>query len=589
MIRFLKSVAFVISAVIVLADSSPECRAQDPFARYDLMMDHDPDFPVQGFVQEMGEGVLELWETALKRDEPALQRMVLDSVTIAYRREVNVDQLKPTIVQLLNNPEQSIHVARAAASTLIAIDARDQTATLADAVARHGISLGNVVEPALSRWESPAMKDTWLSRIENGGFTESQLMLAIEGAGQLKLAESAKTLTSFVTNQRKSPRLRMASARALAKLGDESVVSTAQSIVDQSDDETLTAILACELLRNQSNDQTVEIISRLAKHEQSAVQAAALSILLDIDSNHVIDFIDDAIKSPDVNVRRPCVDAIVDQKIADRMTQLAMVLDDVNPSLRRHVAAELIRLADDDSLKNPVIEAATDILNGNSWRGCEQACFVLTKLDHKASGRRMVELLKHERGEVRVATAWGLTQLRVESLLPDMVEHGMSVFQAFKSGKMSGNSPGYTTQMAHLFMAFGNQDYKPADKLIRLYLPKDFSLGADSRAGAYWAAGKIHRDDPPADIVKMMITQLSDTESFFPEVESVRRMCLAGLYFTNAKEGIPAIRKYARGMDHMSLACFFCLEKLAGEPMPEIPEARFTYDDWILIPLTTRK
>ena len=433
------------------------------------------------------------------------------------------------------------------------------------------------------------MKDVWLSRINDGGATDGQLMLAINGAGELNLSEATEALAELVANQRKSPRLRMSCARALAKHADKSFVATAESILDQGASDTLSAILACELLKNQAGDDTVQLATRLVGHEQSVVQAAALSLLLRIDSSHVLPHVDDALKSPDVNVRRPCVEAIVDQKIADRMTQLAIVLNDVNPSLRNHVADEMTRLAKTESLEKPVIEATMGVLNENDWRGCEQACIVLTELQHKDAGRRMVELLKHERGEVRVASAYGLTQLRVKTLLPDMVEHGLSVYQAFKSGKMNANQPGYTTQMAHLFMAFGDQDYRPADKLIRLYLPKDQSFGEDARAGAYWAAGKIHRDDPPADIVQTMLTQFQDTESMLPEVESVRLMCLAGFYFMNTKEAIPAIRKYAKGQHRLALACYVCLEKLAGEPMPEIKTARFKYDDWILMPLTTRK
>ena len=86
--------------------------AQDPFARYELMMDHDPEFPTSGFVTQIEDGVLELWETALKRDEPALQRMILDSIKIAHRRKVDVSQLNPTVIELLKK-KRSIDSRRA--------------------------------------------------------------------------------------------------------------------------------------------------------------------------------------------------------------------------------------------------------------------------------------------------------------------------------------------------------------------------------------------------------------------------------------------------------------------------------------------
>ena len=249
----------------------------------------------------------------------------------------------------------------------------------------------------------------------------------------------------------------------------------------------------------------------------------------------------------------------------------------------------MVQLAGTDSLKQPVIDAAMDMLRQNNWRGCEQACVVLAKLDHKESGKRMVELLAHKRGEVRVASAWGLTQLRVPDLLPDMLEHGMEVYRKFKSKEFNSGMPGYADQIGHLFMAFGDQKYVPADKLVNLYLPKDLNLGVESRAGAYWAAGMLHEKDASPSLIKTMITQMNDTESLIPEVQPVRLMCLVSLTRIKAKEALPSFEKYAAGRDGLALAAQLSLEKLTGKPMPEIPLLKLQYDDWILMPESMRK
>ena len=134
-----------------------------------------------------------------------------------------------------------------------------------------------------------------------------------------------------------------------------------------------------------------------------------------------------------------------------------------------------------------MIESVVEIQSKKQWQGCEQANYVLGVLKHFPAGARMVELLGHQRGEVKVSSAWGLNQLRLKEHLPAMLEHAQSIWDGFQSKQLNGLTRGMTLHQAFLFNAFGDQRYQPAKSLMRKYVPKNFEIGADARIAAVWA------------------------------------------------------------------------------------------------------
>jgi HEAT repeat protein len=245
----------------------------------------------------------------------------------------------------------------------------------------------------------------------------------------------------------------------------------------------------------------------------------------------------------------------------------------------------LLQLAEDPGLRKQVIVESMRVLRQDQWRGCEQACVLLARLDHKDSGRRMVELLGHERGEVTVAAAWGLTQLRVEALLPDMLDHAQSVFDGFRAGQLNDDMPGASLHVAHLFIALGDRKYGPADPLLRQYLPKDFSLGAESRAAAAWAVGFLYEEDPQQDLVALLAGRLNDIGGLEPELDVVRQMCAVSLGRMNVESSRDDLRKYAGSGGGVPGACSWALERITGEKPPPIEPQVRPVDDWFLAPL----
>ena len=207
---------------------------------------------------------------------------------------------------------------------------------------------------------------------------------------------------------------------------------------------------------------------------------------------------------------------------------------------------------------------------------------MLTKLEHRPSGRRMVELLGHQRGEVQVAAAWGLTKLRIEELLPDMLDHAQSIYDGFRSGVLNDNMPGVSLHIAHLFIAFGDQTYEAAEPLLLEYIPKDHSLGLESRAAAAWALGLLHEGDADSDLVPIFVARLYDN-AIDPDTHELRSMCAISLGRMMAESALPDLRQLAATS---MPACYWAIERMTGEPPPEeVTHDPAIVNDWFLAPI----
>ncbi len=552
--------------------------AVDPFADYGMAMYERPALPAAQSEVTFPPGLLKLWTKALQRPEVELQRMVIDSMALAHRQGLpDVGELRPDLRKILRAPDQSLDLVRAAANALIALESRNDADLLAEVAVRHGGTVAQIVEPALATWKSNVMKEVWLERVRSRVSSSLSMVMAIEGLGKIGASEARDALAEIVKQPRAPASVRMASAQVLARLDSSGLVELAQLIRSgSSESNPLPAVLAIELLSAQNGADSVAMLEDLLDHPSHAVQSGALAQLLRIDPELVDSHIDRFADSSDAGIRTTCARSMIATKKVQRIEQLAAILDDENPSLRREVSTALVNLASVAQLKEEVIQRVSDVLNQDSWRGCEQASVVLAKLDYDPAGPRMVELLAHDRGEVKVAAAWGLTQLKIEELLPAMLAHAQGV---------NDLAPAVREQVAHLFIAMGDQRYAAAVPLMREYLPKNFTIGTNARAAAAWALGLVYEDDPQADLVNIMLERLNDTRSVEPELSEVRRMCAVSLGRMKAEAALPVLRENGGTEAPASHASDWAIQRMTGEPMPVFPPRQTEIGGWFLSPI----
>ncbi len=596
-LKKLRLILVGLIAVVSVTPGVPPAGAQDPgdvvpgrFREYDMLMKQRP--ALEFFKKkELGfpAGLQELWMKALKRPDPELQRLVIDSMAMAYAQNLQgLESAVGELVTLAAADNQDLDVLRAAVQTLVVLDVREHQELFARLATEKGAPISEIVEPALAKWRSRVMQEDWVSRVETQAASPSQIILAMNGIGELKAVQARDALQTLTKNSSALRRLRMTAARTLGKVDPGGQVELAKQILAQrSRPEALNALLALAAVEADDSAGSIAVLEGLVKNENSAVQSEALEHLYRIDPELLVPFIDELVESRDANVRWWCARTLVAGRDVQRVPTLSNLLNDLNPGLRRFVSRSLVEFCDSEDLRPAVIAETERVLAGNQWRGCEQACVVLGRRVYKPSAERMVELLGHPRGDVQVAAAWGLTQLRVAKTLPDILDHAESTFQGLVSKQLSESAPGVTLHLGHIFNAFGDQEYQPAEPLMRKFVPKSYDYGEFSRSAAVWALGMLHQGDADSDLVPILTERLLDDGGEMPEMDWVRIMSAVSLGRMKATSAVDSLQGYAGDTDLVGSASRWAVEQITGMPvpLPTLRDTSNTKDQWFLTPL----
>jgi HEAT repeat protein len=272
---------------------------------------------------------------------------------------------------------------------------------------------------------------------------------------------------------------------------------------------------------------------------------------------------------------------------------LADRLGDRHPEVRRKAREALREFAAKKELRDGVLAEATRVLRGQRWEGLEQAAILLTQLDHKPAAGRLLALLEHDRPEVFITAAWGLRKLAVPATLPAVLPYVEAELKRQLAGENLPNRPSAALvmidhQLAQLNQFLGERKYRPADGVLRRFVPRaDRRLGPESRAAAVWALGLLHEGKEAPELVGPLQARLKDMRSIPPEFPQVRWMSAVTLGRTQAKAAVPTLRIYYGGKpdeDPVSNACGWALQRLTGEAVPAPETIRKVQRDWFLTP-----
>jgi HEAT repeat protein len=313
-----------------------------------------------------------------------------------------------------------------------------------------------------------------------------------------------------------------------------------------------------------------------------------------LDPGHVLALLDGILVSPDANVRRFAIEALVLRPTAEHVTILGDILSDPHPALRGRARTALEGLAVKAEWKDAVIREGIRVLGGKDWRGLEQASLVLGHLDHKPAAGRLVELLRHQRPEVFVTAAWGLRQLAVPDTLPATLTYYESEYKAMFAPALGGGRPpaDVDLQLSQLGQFFGRAKYEPADGLLRRLVPQATATtnpaGQEARAAAVWALGLLHEGKAPPDLVGPLVSRLTAVRPFDIEGPPVRRMAAIALGRMKAADALVTLREFAPAMkpslDPVNNACCWAIGQMTGEKISQ-GVIEVTARDWFLSPV----
>ncbi|MCA9121555.1 MAG: hypothetical protein H6822_13205 [Planctomycetaceae bacterium] len=555
--------------------------------RVDNIMYQDPSFPEVTEHLEFHEGLKPLWLESLARPEAELQRMAADTIALAHRAGMkNLEDTAAPLIAILRKEQLEPSVRRAAAHTLVVLDARQAAEHFAEIAMTGSQELAMIVEPALASWNYEPMLEMWRQRLTDSDCERVKLQLAMRCLGEVKDSAAVPLLLDIVTDSNAEGPVRHSAARVAAIVGGPGVVVTAGELSAEPVGQPTASLLAVTLLEEQSSPEAIDALKRISGGGTGVASGLALRELYEIDPKLIYDDAAAAIRSTDVNVRRVGCETLAHRADVDSIALLAPLLSDSNPSLRRDVSNLLLRLAEQISLRDVVIQHTVEVASRDDWRGLEQSLIVLAMLDHEAVADRLLELLTHRRPEVRVTAAWGLRKLAVAETLPAMLLHANQETDKVAAGTHELRyAITIDMQLSQLFQAFGQLEYKPADPLMRKFIPKTLFYGGSSRPAAVWALGKVNAGGVNEELSALFAQRLKDGLSPMPEFEDVRRMSAVGLGRMEAKPQLKSLRTFVTEVpSSVGQACAWSIEHLTGETTEFSLEYAVSTMDWFLIP-----
>ncbi|MCS7045725.1 MAG: HEAT repeat domain-containing protein [Gemmataceae bacterium] len=592
------------AATVLVLCAAGRLAAQPFDAAIESTMYKSPDLPTPVQVKVFPEGAKELWLKALDRPEADLRVQVAAAVARAHRQGIKgFDQFVAPLTVELERPDQHPAARLAIAEALIALDARQSAPSLFEQAQRHGGDLAELVEPALAKWDFAPMRAIWRERVQRAAAapkprdlrTTRELVLAIQGLATVGEARAADDLRTLVLAATAPGPVRLEAARALGKLRTEGLEKdVADLIADATPRGLVSRLAAVELLQRHQGGETIALLQRLAGDAEGAVAVRAVQRLAALDPTLVLLRTERYFTHAEPGVRLAVVAAIGQRPSAALMIPLAARLDDPHPDVRLAARRTLHDLAANKGLGSAVIDATFTVLGGADWRGLEQAVILLTQLDHKPAASRFVPLLRHSRPEVFVTAAWGLRRLALPETLPGAL--------TYAAGRLSNLPPkkaqparGQATlvlidhQLSQLNQFFGQQNYKPAEPLLRRLVPRqDDPTLPETRAAAIWALGLLHAGKADADLTGQLLERLNDVGSIPPEDERVRLMCAITLGRMKATEAVPSLKAYYNGSEYttspINNGCGWALEQITGAKVGPPRTITSIQLDWFLVP-----
>jgi len=558
-----------------------------------------------------------LWLAALERPETDLKRQAAEAITAATRLAMpGIDDLVEPLVHEMEAAQTHSIAHLAIARALIALDARQEAASLASQAQSDGLEMAQIVEPVLARWDYLPQREVWLARLDNPTATGRRLILAVEALGQVREPAAVPGLRQLAMDKSQRTGIRLEAARSLSLIGPEDLAALASQLLSAPHDEHLiNRLVAAELLTGDAGSQAIPILRRLAVDLEPAVAAIALAAILELDPQQVADWNSQLVGNRDTKIRSVTADLLLAQQTPEAVELLGSLLADPHPDLRTKACDALVQLATIEQLDSIVRQVVVRTLESSRPEAVRQAVLALGALRHYPSAERLVALLDAPQSNIYIAAAWALRQLADRATGPAIMEKiGRETQRRLALVKqlapiVAANpyaEPEFppvddsNAQLEQLIQALSVMRHEAAEPLFREFLPKpprpqigdppvlETEKQVVLRAAAIWALGIYHGPSAPDPLRELLRARLDDTYPKHPEHPLVRRMSAITLARMHDQETVDVMRPLCappKAYTELGRACRWAVHEITGEVLPELPVIPRTKSDWFLVPL----
>ena len=544
--------------------------------------------------------LIPLWLVALKSDELDLQRQVADTIVIARQRGVEgLEKMIPALLKILHQPEPHPTVLASTCRALVALDHRAVAPRFLELARQGNLHLSSIVEPGLAVWKEPGAIQVWRERLVDPGIALPLSRLAIRCLAEVEDTESIEALDSIAVDSTRAVSLRIEAARAVAQLASAPRIASASELkaaASNSSDGWINRLVSAWLLSpvpasEALQQQVIPLVRELALDEDGSIAAVALDSLMAWNVEMVAGLAPQRVGHGDAQVRSTIADALFEVINAERVSQLAGFLEDPHQPTRLKVRGWLIELLADDQLGPVVAKELTSIQPLLSWRGIEQLLWIMVEVPEVADREWIPGLIDHYRPEVFITSVCAARRLKVTAALPVMLKRAKAAeTQLVKLNlDLTPFNDDMLEQVCHIFQAFGEMNYKPAETLM----VKSIALNTPFypfriRASAAWAIGFYYVDNPDERIVGILEARVAYEAPMPPEGIIVKRMAAISLARMNSVESIPLLERYfysSPPTDFLKWTCAWAMGQL-GKEIEEKPDTIDVFSiNWFLEPI----
>ncbi len=539
----------------------------------------------------------ELWKLALDRPDVETRRQAVMAIARAHAEKLA--DMKPLGARLQTMLDTNTHpvLRQALVRALATLDDPAAGSVLVKAISQPfgDIDVLTQADAALARWKTQDAGKLWLERMRDEKAPWPARQSAILALGAVGEKQAEGDLQALVNSNKAPITHRLTAARALARINTTGLVSLATTLA--GDDDMQGRLLAVILLQHHSDAQAVAMLQRLATDTEPAVAQLAADRLLALSpTNLSTSLAARLLANNDAGVRLTTVRTLIAHQSTEAIALVAPALNDVNYDARKTVREGLAELSTQPALRATVVSSVRQVLKGDKWQGLEQAAYLVGGLDDESMTQRVVELLRHDRPEVRLAACVALRRLQVTETLPIALKRLEELHEQYKKtnameryGDLGEFSIliGVGAESTQLYQLLGRMKYAPAEPIMRKVIGKG-SYDAVARGAAIWGLGLMHEGKPEEQLVRQFSSRLSDVVSMEPETTEVRMMSAISLGRMKAESALGTLRKFMQDeitTREIGGACRWAIMNITGETLPPLPAVETSSTDWFLIPL----
>ena len=582
--------------------ANPYASAAD-LVKLQTVMDVDPEVVLTETEPVFSDKLLPLWVEALQQPDTDFQRQAAETIARAHAKGMaGLSKSSSVLIKTLQDADGHPVLQLACARALVALGIEGAAEPLFAVTKGGSLDMALLVEPALARWQFAPIRKIWLKNIQDVKCPPQRLKLAAQGLGMSGDQEAAAAIRERLIDSGQqygdSPSSRLVLARSLARLHTEGLEDDSRRLAEnQGPAHLVDRLVASQLLSQHKSQATSKLLGELAVDPLPSVACVALQRLTEIDPDKAIEPGWAALDSPDAKLRRLGIQSIVQQADKAVVDRLAEMMNDKHSEVRTQARTALLELAKSHTtLDSLVRDAAESILGTDFWRGQQQSILLLAALDHKHATGRLVQLLDFPRPEAYVTAAWALRELRVPTALPAMLRKAERVIRKGTTATMPPGGP-VDKQCCYLVEAFGLMGYEESKPLLWRLVPKNYDLGAETRAAGIWSLGKLAKGKRDDKLATAMVERLNDVEELFVEIDRVRFMAaitLGRLRYAEASDttGIKAqalesLAKYFNRnvVTPLDFSCGWAIGQIKGAPIARLAPRKVFQLGWFLEPL----